>query len=173
MTSQTTLPKRNSAPATKDTGGIKMLIIVGSLAATLGGWGLLAAGQDAQVLTGSGSSTALIQSQGDVTVLEETLLVRGLFSPLGHASWTGLVCATLWQERLETNRMVGPKTVGAFFTVVALHFLWDVFGGLSQPAVVYSGFAVIGGTSLFLLLRKYRQARRFARAAAAAPVMGT
>ena len=42
MTNQT-LPKRS--PATKDTGGLKMLIMVGSLAITLAGWGALAAGR--------------------------------------------------------------------------------------------------------------------------------
>jgi hypothetical protein len=36
---------KRSASSQKNTGGWKMLIMVGSLAATIGGWGILAAGQ--------------------------------------------------------------------------------------------------------------------------------
>jgi protease PrsW len=42
--------------------------------------------------------TSLLTSQGNVGVLDEVLLVRGLMSPAGHAAWTGLVCAVLWRE---------------------------------------------------------------------------
>lgn len=38
---------------------------------------------------------ALIGSQGDIGALEQTLLIRGLLSPAGHAAWTGFVCAIL------------------------------------------------------------------------------
>ena len=33
----------------------------------------------------------LIQSRGDVGVLQQVLLIRGLLSPSGHAAWTGFV----------------------------------------------------------------------------------
>ncbi len=38
-------PIKRTASSQKDAGGWKMLIMVGSLAATIGGWGILAAGQ--------------------------------------------------------------------------------------------------------------------------------
>jgi hypothetical protein len=38
----------------------------------------------------------LIKSQGNVGAVEQTLFVRGLLSPAGHAAWTGLVCWALW-----------------------------------------------------------------------------
>ncbi len=44
MTNTTNTVKRNS-PAKKSGNGIKALIMAGSLAATIGGWGILALGQ--------------------------------------------------------------------------------------------------------------------------------
>jgi RsiW-degrading membrane proteinase PrsW (M82 family) len=41
---------------------------------------------------------SVLQSKGNLGVLDEVLLVRGLTSPAGHLSWTGLVCAVLWRE---------------------------------------------------------------------------
>jgi protease PrsW len=37
----------------------------------------------------------LLASRGNLALLEEALLARGLASPAGHAAWTGLVCAVL------------------------------------------------------------------------------
>jgi RsiW-degrading membrane proteinase PrsW (M82 family) len=42
--------------------------------------------------------TSLLSSKGNLGVLDEVLLVRGLTSPAGHMAWTGLVCAVLWRE---------------------------------------------------------------------------
>jgi protease PrsW len=41
---------------------------------------------------------SLLSSKGNLGVLDEVLLVRGLTSPAGHMAWTGLVCAVLWRE---------------------------------------------------------------------------
>src|SRR5215203_487875 len=48
---------------------------------------------------------SLLGSKGNVGVLDEVLLVRGLSSPAGHMSWTGLVCAVLWRERLKVGQI--------------------------------------------------------------------
>ena len=39
----------------------------------------------------------LIQSQGNLAVVEEVLLVRGVLSPAAHMAWTGLTAAALWR----------------------------------------------------------------------------
>jgi len=54
---------------------------------------------------------ALIRSQGDVGVLEEVLLIRGLLSPVGHATWTGLICAVLWHKREQTGLIIGGASL--------------------------------------------------------------
>ena len=41
----------------------------------------------------------LIKSQGNIGMLEDVLLIRGLLAPAGHAAWTGLVCTVIWRER--------------------------------------------------------------------------
>src|SRR5215210_7665110 len=46
---------------------------------------------------------SLLQAKGNLGILGEVLLVRGLSSPAGHMSWTGLVCAVLWRERLKAG----------------------------------------------------------------------
>ncbi|HEY0695286.1 MAG TPA: PrsW family intramembrane metalloprotease [Kribbella sp.] len=47
---------------------------------------------------------ALIQSGGNVGAAEETLLIRGLLSPAGHAAWTGLACWGLWRFAIERRQ---------------------------------------------------------------------
>jgi RsiW-degrading membrane proteinase PrsW (M82 family) len=72
---------------------------------------------------------SLLQTRGNLAVLDEVLLARGLTSPAGHAAWTGLVCAVLWRERTG-HAVLNAKVVGAFATAVVLHALWDLFNGL-------------------------------------------
>jgi RsiW-degrading membrane proteinase PrsW (M82 family) len=41
---------------------------------------------------------SLLSSKGNLGVLDEVLLVRGLTSPAGHMAWTGLVCCPVERE---------------------------------------------------------------------------
>jgi protease PrsW len=115
---------------------------------------------------------SLLQSRGSLGVLDEVLLVRGLTSPAGHASWTGLVCAVLWRERLVAGRTALNRQVfGALAVAVILHTLWDTFASVSSPTFV--GFLgvellslVVALVSLVLLIRHVREARRAGGAAA-------
>jgi RsiW-degrading membrane proteinase PrsW (M82 family) len=65
--------------------------------------------------------TFLIRSRGDLDLLGEILLTRGLLSPLAHAAWTALVVGVFWREGRRINRPV----VKAFATAVVLHALWN------------------------------------------------
>jgi protease PrsW len=108
----------------------------------------------------------LLQSQGNLVVLDEVLLARGLTSPAGHAAWTGLVCAVLWRERERAGRaVVNGKVVGAFATAVVLHALWDTFNLLRGTTFI--GFLglellslLVAVVSLTLLIRRVREASR-------------
>ena len=104
---------------------------------------------------------AFIKSQGDVGVLQEVLLVRGLVSPLGHAAWTGLVCSVLWGARQRTGRSLTSSVLTAFMAAVFLHAAWDIVGTFSSTALTYVGYAVIGGFSLALIIRQLSVARRY------------
>ena len=110
--------------------------------------------------------TSLLASRGNLGVLDEVLLVRGLMSPAGHAAWTGLVCAVLWRERRKAGHVTFNWRVGgAFATAVILHALWDTFA--SMRSVTFAAFVsihlvslLIALVSLTLLIRRVREARR-------------
>lgn len=103
---------------------------------------------------------ALVNSQGDITALEETLLIRGLLSPVGHAAWTGLVCAVLWRQRERTGKSFSLAVLGVFILAVVLHAGWDIGSGFNQVYIAYIGYGVIGAISLTLLILRLRDARR-------------
>jgi len=110
--------------------------------------------------------TLLLASHGNLGVLDEVLLFRGLTSPAGHAAWTGLVCAVLWRERLKAGHATFNWRVGgAFVTAAILHALWDTFAGMRSAMFV--GFLgiefaslLIALVSLTFLIRRVREARR-------------
>jgi RsiW-degrading membrane proteinase PrsW (M82 family) len=109
---------------------------------------------------------SLLQSKGNLGILDEVLLVRGLSSPAGHMSWTGLVCAVLWRERLKAGHAtLNWRVGGAFLTAVVLHALWDTFASIRSATLVeFLGVAflsvLVAVVSLVLLLRRVREARR-------------
>jgi RsiW-degrading membrane proteinase PrsW (M82 family) len=109
---------------------------------------------------------SFLGSKGNLGILDEVLLVRGLTSPAGHIAWTGLVCAVLWRERLKAGHAtLNWRVGGAFATAVILHALWDTFASMKSSTLV--GFLGIQGVSLLialvsltLLIRRIREARR-------------
>ena len=114
------------------------------------------------------SLRALIDANGSVAVLDGTLLVRGLLSPVGHAAWTGYVCAVIWWERergrhhLYFNRAI----LTAFVVVILLHAAWDVFGSITSrtslelKVVEYIGLFIVALISLALFGRRMNQAQQ-------------
>ena len=52
---------------------------------------------------------ALLQSRGNLAVLNEVLILRGLISPAGHLAWTGLVTAALWREERGGGEVLGRR----------------------------------------------------------------
>jgi RsiW-degrading membrane proteinase PrsW (M82 family) len=109
---------------------------------------------------------SLLTSKGNLGVLDEVLLVRGLTSPAGHMAWTGLVCAVLWRERLKAGHAtLDWRVLGAFLTAVVLHALWDTFASVKSATFVESLSVellslLVALVSLVLLIRRVREARR-------------
>lgn len=104
----------------------------------------------------------LVKSQGDLNVLDETILLRGLLSPAGHAAWTGLITASLWRERERTGKAFNPLVIVFFLIAATLHALWDLAGSSNSLVVLIPSYIVIAGISLGLLIWRYRQARKAA-----------
>src|SRR5439155_3092049 len=60
--------------------------------------------------------TFLLASRGNLDVLGEVLLTRGLLAPMAHGAWTALVVGVFWREGKRINRRV----IGAFLTAMVL-----------------------------------------------------
>jgi RsiW-degrading membrane proteinase PrsW (M82 family) len=103
---------------------------------------------------------SLINSQGSLNAVDETILLRGLLSPAGHASWTGLITATLWRERERAGRAFTPTVAVFFLLSAALHSLWDVASAASNMAVIIPAYIAISAVSLTLLVQRLRESRR-------------
>jgi protease PrsW len=109
---------------------------------------------------------SLLASRGNLGILDEVLLVRGLTSPAGHMAWTGLVCAVLWRERIRAGHATLNWRVGAaFLTAVVLHALWDTFASVRSTTFVEAlsielVSLLVAVFSLVLLFRRVREARR-------------
>ena len=106
---------------------------------------------------------ALVSSRGSLNTLDETILIRGLLSPAGHAAWTGLITATLWRERERTGKAFNPLVLGFFLLAAALHSLWDYVSSFNSYFIVIPSYIVIGGASLTLLIWRLREARHVAK----------
>jgi RsiW-degrading membrane proteinase PrsW (M82 family) len=73
---------------------------------------------------------ALVESNGNLSLVNGLLLDRGLLSPAAHMAWTGLAGAALWRAATEHWRFRAiVRFVVVFMIVVALHAAWDSTGG--------------------------------------------
>jgi protease PrsW len=91
---------------------------------------------------------ALIQSQGRIGPAEDLLLIRALMAPVGHAAWTGLVCAMLWRRPLSW-----PAIAAAFTAAVLLHASWDSTESTTLRLLV----AAVSGALLLAQIRSAGQ----------------
>ncbi len=106
--------------------------------------------------------SAFTESQGDVTAVAQVLLIRGLFSPAGHAAWTGFICGVLWHERQCAGHFrLTPPIVGAYLLAVTLHASWNIMSTPAiPPAVAPLGLLAVAGLSVSLMIGRLRRARR-------------
>lgn len=90
----------------------------------------------------------LVDSNGDLSAVDDLLVWRGLLSPAAHMAWTGLTAAALWSAAAHGWRR---RSVGLFVFVyavaVTLHTLWDsldsdiaygVLAAISLSLLVYA-----------------------------------
>ncbi len=103
---------------------------------------------------------ALVTSRGGINALDETILIRGLLSPAGHAAWTGMITAALWRQRERTGKVFSPIVIVFYLIAAALHSLWDFASSASSYWTVIPSYVAIAGASLGLLIWRLRQARR-------------
>jgi protease PrsW len=105
---------------------------------------------------------AYLDSLGDIHTMTGIVMLRGLLSPVGHAAWTGVVCATLWYERERTGRLWNWQVAWMFVVAVVLHSVWNI-GSFARPVVGIPAYVIVAGISLALLHIRMGQARKIAK----------
>jgi RsiW-degrading membrane proteinase PrsW (M82 family) len=108
---------------------------------------------------------AFLGSGGNLSIMVAVTLLRGILSPLGHGTWTAILASVLFRESSAGHFRINGKVMGAYLTVAILHGLWDglpvVVSTIFSPGLdVFIGQAIVGGSSLFILWRRWSEARR-------------
>jgi RsiW-degrading membrane proteinase PrsW (M82 family) len=109
---------------------------------------------------------SLLESFGNIGVLDQVLLVRGLLAPAGHAAWTGFFCAILWRERERKGHVnINWLVIVALLLAIVLHAVWDLINSLGAQSttsfvLIIIGNVVIAGISLTLVILRYREAKK-------------
>jgi RsiW-degrading membrane proteinase PrsW (M82 family) len=113
----------------------------------------------------------LIQSRGNLGVVDNVLFVRGILSPAAHMAWTGIAAAALWDAGAHRFRgSAVARFVGAFAAVVALHTVWDTFGSTAVYVVVsVISLVLLAVTSHHLAAPHRREGAAVSPAVAAGP----
>jgi protease PrsW len=105
------------------------------------------------------SLLTLMSFLSNITDMEQLLIIRGMFSPLNHAAWTGLICGAIWHYQGQKGKMI-LMPLAYFLLAVILHFCWNLASGTGNHIVMYSSFVAIGGLGLFLVFRHLSHARK-------------
>ena len=119
--------------------------------------------------------TYLVLSRGNLDVLGQVLLTRGLLAPLAHGTWSAIVVGTIWRERTRGRWLTG-RTVRGFGVAVLLHALWDItapfpidlplpgvmlhwhFIDLTVPAIDLPIHGlIIGAIGVWILIRMFKE----------------
>ncbi len=90
----------------------------------------------------------LVNSNGDLSAVDDLLVWRGLLSPAAHMAWTGLTAAALWSAAAHGwRRRSTALFVSVYAVAVTLHTLWDtldsdiaygVLAAISLSLLVYA-----------------------------------
>jgi RsiW-degrading membrane proteinase PrsW (M82 family) len=125
-----------------------------------------AAGMGFAALESMGYSfTAFLASGGSLSQTVGVTLLRGILSPVGHGTWTAILASVLFRESRAGHFRINFKVIGAYLLVSVLHGLWDLLPAVISSIVgsgpdVFIGQALVGGTGLFILWLRWREARR-------------
>jgi len=106
---------------------------------------------------------AFVRSGGNLSLAVAVMLLRGLFAPLGHGTWTGILVGVLFRESKAGDFHLNRKVLGAYVSVGVLHGLWDalpwlVFAVTQSDLSVLAGPVIVGVISLYLFWRRWREA---------------
>lgn len=105
---------------------------------------------------------AFLHTGGDLSLTVGIVLMRGVISPLGHGTWTAILCSVLFRERRAGRFRFNHRVLGAYLLVVVLHGLWNGLPGTLGDfsfLLAFLGQMAIGGFSFIILRQKWKQAK--------------
>jgi RsiW-degrading membrane proteinase PrsW (M82 family) len=107
--------------------------------------------------------TAFLNSNGGISAAVAVTLIRGLFSPLGHGTWTAILASVLFRESRCCDFRINMHVIGAYLLVSVLHAMWNglplvVMFVLSEWLAVLIANAVVGIIGLAILWLLWREA---------------
>lgn len=126
----------------------------------------VAAGMGFAALESNGYAfSAFLRSGGSLTMTVFVTLLRGILSPIGHGTWTAILVSVLFRESRDGHFHINLKVIGAYLGVSILHGLWDGLPGaitafFGSGLDVFIGQATVGIVGLFVLWRRWREAKR-------------
>jgi len=84
----------------------------------------------------------ILQLHGDVALMGEALVARGVLAPLVHGTWAAIVAGVLWRERCGVPARISWPVLLAVFGVVVLHGLWEWSGSLIPLGITVPGLSL-------------------------------
>ncbi len=89
----------------------------------------------------------LIESRGNLDVMNQVIGIRALLAPLGHGTWTAIIAAALWREQINHRFALNANVLVGFLVAVILHLLWDWVGlplNIAGLPVVHILLGIVG-----------------------------
>jgi RsiW-degrading membrane proteinase PrsW (M82 family) len=126
----------------------------------------VAAGMGFAALESNGYAfSSFLSSGGSLTMTVFVTMLRGILSPIGHGTWTAVLVSVLFRESRDGHFRINLMVIGAYLGVSILHGLWDGLPGaitafLGSGPDVFIGQAAVGLVGLFVLWRRWREAKR-------------
>lgn len=124
------------------------------------------AGMGFAALESSGYAfSTFLKSGGNLTLTVYTTLLRGVFSPLAHGTWTAILIGVLLREKKKSKLRFNSEVLSAYVTVVLLHGLWDGFPSIVSSFIagqsgIFEGYAIIGIVGILILYTLWREAKK-------------
>ena len=103
---------------------------------------------------------ALVVPGGGIEAMHETIRLRALLAPLGHGTWTAVIAAALWRERIAGRFPLTLNVLVAYLLGVVLHALWDFLPPLRVPGLGLPLTLLILGLIGLLVLRFFLMVAR-------------
>jgi RsiW-degrading membrane proteinase PrsW (M82 family) len=124
-----------------------------------------AAGMGFAALESSGYAfTTFLSTRGSFSMLIYITIMRGIFSPLAHGTWTAILTGVILRERTGRNLKVNLYVLYAYILVIILHGAWDglpylLANFVPVQSAAFISYIFVGVTGILVLRRLWKEAK--------------